>query len=315
VDEHKDEFEAESARRPLQRFFQEYVDQEPVASFRSELVRLELEPVSNLERTVATRSLVRYGRQGVADDSLKTCANEDWVRLFIALRRACLPDTRITPGLLREWKTKVTSSIVVMRQCYIVELAALDALPQYPPDLDKWIIPKDELVLPVDIYSGRTLIIDDGYDRANLNVPGVLHIECAAKLSQERPSQALRGRPSGFTSHLHPEALDDCVLPNPLPPNHPNIPQRAVVPAHPPLPRDQAQNVAGMRHYKYEDTHVEKDDPKRALQDIFVNAMKGVEAKRWVSSDIAQPNTVELWVRIFQIHMCHNVSTPDMSFT
>ena len=119
VDEHKDEFEAESARRPLQRFFQEYVDQEPAASFRSELVRLELEPVSNLERTVATRSLVRYGMPGVADDNLKVCANEDWVRLCIALRRACLPDTRITPGLLREWKTKVASSIVVRRKCYI----------------------------------------------------------------------------------------------------------------------------------------------------------------------------------------------------
>jgi hypothetical protein len=30
-----------------------------------------------------------------------------------------------------------------------------------------------------------------------------------------------------------------------------------------------------------------------------------------VSSDIAQPNTVELWVRIFKVHMCHNVTTPD----
>ncbi len=48
-----------------------------------------------------------------------------------------------------------------------------------------------------------------------------------------------------------------------------------------------------------------------AVQDIIVNAMKGVEAKRWVSSDIAQPNTVELWVRIFNVHMCHNVATPD----
>ena len=69
MDEHKDEFEAESARRPLQRFFQEYVDQEPEASFRSELERLEFEPVSALERTVATRSLARYGRQGVGDDN------------------------------------------------------------------------------------------------------------------------------------------------------------------------------------------------------------------------------------------------------
>ncbi len=121
------------------------------------------------------------------------------------------------------------------------------------------------------------------------------------------------GRSSGFTSHLHPEALDDCVwpIPLPLPPNHPNIPQRVVVPIRPPLPRDQAQSVAGMRHNKYEDTHVENDDPQRALHAIIVNAMKGVEAKRWVSSDIAQPNTVDLLVRIFKVHMCHNVSTPD----
>ena len=121
------------------------------AAFRSELERLEREPAIDLERIVATRSLVRYGRQGVADDNLKICASEDWVRLFIALRRASIPNTRITPALLREWNTMVTSSTAVIRKCYIVEMAALDALPQYPPDLDMWIIPRDELVLPVDI--------------------------------------------------------------------------------------------------------------------------------------------------------------------
>jgi hypothetical protein len=110
--------------------------------------------------------------------------------LFIALRRAYLRNTRITPALLREWKIKVASSTSVVRKFYIVEMAALDALPQYPPDLDKWIIPKDELVLPADIYSDRTLKIDDGYDRANLNVLGVLHIECAAQIE---PGTALPG--------------------------------------------------------------------------------------------------------------------------
>ena len=30
-----------------------------------------------------------------------------------------------------------------------------------------------------------------------------------------------------------------------------------------------------------------------------------------MSSDIAQPNTVELWVRIFKVHICHNATTPD----
>ena len=39
--------------------------------------------------------------------------------------------------------------------------------------------------------------------------------------------------------------------------------------------------------------------------------MQGVELNRWVSSDKAQPNTVELWVRIFKVHMCHNVTTAD----
>ena len=120
------------------------------AAFRSELARLESEPVSDLERMVATRALVRYQRQGVAHDNLKVCASEDWVRLFIAFRRACIPDTRITPALLRQWKTKVASTVVI-RKCYIVETATLDALPQYPPVLEKSIIPKDELVLPAGL--------------------------------------------------------------------------------------------------------------------------------------------------------------------
>ena len=50
---------------------------------------------------------------------------------------------------------------VVIRKCYILETAALDPLPQYPPDLDKWIIPRDELVLLADIYTDGILIIDD----------------------------------------------------------------------------------------------------------------------------------------------------------
>ena len=60
------------------------------------------------------------------------------------------------------------------------------------------------------------------------------------------------------------------------------------------------QSVAGVRQNNSQDTQVENDDPTRAFQDI-VNATKGVEAKRWVSSDIAQPNTVELWFCIFKV--------------
>ena len=63
---------------------------------------------------------------------------------------------------------------------------ALDAWPAYPPDLDKWVIPKDEISLPADIYSEDMLIIDDGYDRSQLNIPGVMHIECGARWALDR---------------------------------------------------------------------------------------------------------------------------------
>ena len=45
---------------------------------------------------------------------------------------------------------------------------------------------------PADIYTEGILIIDDGYDRAKLNVPGILHIECAAKWSQARIARPLQ---------------------------------------------------------------------------------------------------------------------------
>ena len=78
--------------------------------------------------------------------------------------------------------------------------------------------------------------------------PGSLAIECAAKLSQERPSQALPGRSSGY-GRLHPEPLADY---NPstsleLPPKPPNSPQRVVVRVSPPLPQDRVQSVAGVQ--------------------------------------------------------------------
>ena len=58
------------------------------AAFRSEIARLEHQPVSDLERLASTRALVRYERHGFADDDVKICANEDWIRLCIAFRRA-----------------------------------------------------------------------------------------------------------------------------------------------------------------------------------------------------------------------------------
>ncbi|MFM7988858.1 MAG: hypothetical protein ACKPKO_57045, partial [Candidatus Fonsibacter sp.] len=68
------------------------------------------------------------------EDGNKVCASEDWAPLSLVLRRAQLPNSRITLALLREWKAKVTPSTSVISVSYLVEAASLDALPQYPPD-------------------------------------------------------------------------------------------------------------------------------------------------------------------------------------
>ena len=61
----------------------------------------------------------------------------------------------------------------------------------------KRVIPRDELVLPADIFTDGILIIDDGYDRAKLQMPRVLHIECVATWSHERIAPSFAGRSSG----------------------------------------------------------------------------------------------------------------------
>ena len=61
----------------------------------------------------------------------------------LLLSAACIPHrTRITLALLEQRKAKVTPFTVVKRKRVIVHMAALDALPEYPLDLEKWVIPK-----------------------------------------------------------------------------------------------------------------------------------------------------------------------------
>ena len=255
-----------------------------------QLVALKDSPGHSEESYAAKRALVRYGK---CDDEIS--ASEDWVRLFIALRRTAGPAVRITPAILKQWKPKVSSVTTLKRKCYLVDRLALDALPAYPPDLDKWVIPKDELVLPADIYSDGMLIIDDGYDRLKLNVPGVLHIECGARWKMERktvdprpasssgldcaaPASPPDGRTSGFS-----RAATDLQTAVAL--------QAAPSPTSFLLPSTEAsQELPGDSH----------DD---AMPDIIANTKKCLATNRWVSHDPSQPDTVEFWLRIFQVQM------------
>ena len=49
-------------------------------------------------------------------------------------------------------------------------------------------------------------------------------------------------------------------------------------------------------------------DAEDAMPDIIANTKKCLAAKRWVSPDPSQPDTVELWLRIFQVQMTKNTT-------
>ena len=76
------------------------------------------------------------------------------------------------------------------------------------------------------------------------------------------------------------------------------------------LPPKEEQSVATVQQSTGTELLVKKDIPQDAMQEIIGNAMKAVGAKRWMSSDPAQTNTVELWARIFRVHIQHGVNTP-----
>ena len=59
-----------------------------------------------------------------------------------------------------------------MRKVFLVKKADLDAMPAHPEGLDQWVIPRGELELPAHIYEDDVVLIDDGYDRSKLKLPG-----------------------------------------------------------------------------------------------------------------------------------------------
>ena len=140
----------------------------------------------------------------------------------MALRRANPADgVRISALALRSWRTRVTQSTTVKKKVFIVKKSALDELPTYPQDLQRWVTPRGGLDLPADIYGEDVLFIDDGYDRKQLNVPGLLHLEVAVKWSQDHST----GAQDSATTSVFPAADS---IPAPLaasPAVAPNVPR------------------------------------------------------------------------------------------
>ena len=64
-------------------------------------------------------------------------ANEDWVRLYVALRRANGPHSRTQAATLNTWQNNVTLSTTVPRNACVVERAPLADLCQ-PGECTLW---------------------------------------------------------------------------------------------------------------------------------------------------------------------------------
>ena len=173
----------------------------PDSHVQRELGGLDEKPPSDEERKNAARAIVRFkGAKGAAEEESPIEVTEDWVRLYVALRRASGSSAvRFSAAHLRRWRARVSQSTTVKRKIFIVKKTALDQLPAYPQDLQRWIIPRGDIDLPADIYGDDVLFIDDGYDRSKLNIPGLLHLEVSVKCTRDISS----GRPSGLSDDIY----------------------------------------------------------------------------------------------------------------
>ena len=172
----------------------------PKEGVQRHLDAMDENPPTTEERQVACRSLMRYSRSS-GETELES--SEDWVRLYVALRRASGNALRVAPQILKSWKTRVKFIVSLLRKCYVVDRQALEALPRQPPGLNDFIIPRDAVVLPADIYAEDVVIVDDGFDRSLLNIPGVLHLEVSTTWQRERPrGVALAEGSGGRRPHL-----------------------------------------------------------------------------------------------------------------
>ena len=251
-----------------------------------ELVNLQRTPPTSPEHESATRSLVRFAKVSKEDDNEHAVrATEEWVRLYIALRRAGGTGvTRLNAETLSAWHTRVCRQISVKRKCFMIPKADLNKLAEYPPDLDRFVIPEGSLDLPADIYERDVLIVDDGFDRSKLNIPGVMHVEVACKCTQEYPSSG-RGREGQLSLPAAPAAASFRQPIADAPASSGSVQDR----------RDQR----GLKRWVSDGSVDSEREPEPAMEQIIQNTVKAMGSQRWSAADTSQPNTVEFWVRIF----------------
>ena len=263
---------------------------------KRELSDLEQKPVNEDERKNACRAIMRFkgrrGGGGVEDDESPIEVTEDWVRLYVALRRASGSQTvRLNASHLRRWRQRVSQYTTVKRKVFIVQRALLECCAHIDEDLHRWVIPRGELDLPADIYEDDVLFIDDGYDRSKLNMPGVLHLEVGCKCARE----SFSGRPSGLS--------DDCASECESVGRSSGLGSGGTEIANSGIGAETSKQPAAAAAAEHaESTSLStqpSSEPEKAMADIIAQTVKALGLGRWVSNDVSLPNTVEFWVRLF----------------
>ena len=120
---------------------------------------------------------------------------EEWVRLYIALRRVRQAgrgpgiQPKIACELLKDWKTRVSQIVSVKRKLLIVDADVFNSITPRPPNIDRWVVDPSTVILPADIGTSDIILVDDGYPRSQLDVPGVLHLEVGVHYKKKCPDE------------------------------------------------------------------------------------------------------------------------------
>ena len=124
-------------------------------------------------------------------DETTVVPTEEWVRLYIALRRVRQKRTggvgaapKIACDVLKSWKTRVSQTISVKRKLFILDAEAFNNISPRPEGIDAFLVDPSSVVLPADVLSSETVLIDDGFPREHLKCPCVLHLEVAVNWTQ-----------------------------------------------------------------------------------------------------------------------------------
>ena len=255
------------------------------------------------------------------DETATVVPTEEWVRLYIALRRVRQQKTgglgappKIACDILKSWKTRVSQTISVKRKLFILDAEAFNNISPRPEGIDAFLVDPSSVVLPADVLSSETVLIDDGFPRGRLKCPGVLHLEVAVNWTQKdtRDPQSLLDAPASAPSAPAPE-------PVPLPATASTSSEQAplvdlaqlapgpTAPCGNPLKRperhepaqDAGEHAAELPQRK---VRRQLSETENTLQQLAQGTLAAVRANSWVNANRGEPDTVEFKLRQFLNH-------------